>query len=151
MSSGFQKLNPAAEEYSRTHHAEAFCCSCIDFRFVDYTSTENMRKYDHKFDQFAMAGSELYVVQSGKPSFRDVFFQNVEIAIQLHHIKTIVMYSHADCGAYAEYYGTLTGAMERYIHVQNLTALRDILKERYPKLGFKGYYQYLDGHLELVV
>lgn len=143
-------LNPGAIHYSETHKAEALACSCIDYRFIDETANQLRNMFDHQYDMVSIAGSSLFINGHGQPSFRQTFLQNVQIAIELHHIHTLVVIDHMDCGAYREVYGELAPAEERILHIQNLKQLQNTMKELYPSLSYSGYLMELDGTITLI-
>lgn len=137
--------------YERTHKAKALVLFCIDYRFVNDSVFQIVKNYDHHFDLVSMAGAELFVVDNSRPSFKDTFFQNLDLAIELHHIHTFICISHSDCGAYISIYGDVPKHREREVHIQNILALKNLISQRHPTLKFKGYYQHLDGRLEKIV
>jgi len=143
-------INPATELYADTHKATVLVLGCIDYRLIDYLVNNMMERYDQHFDLVVLAGSELFVVDSSYkyfPSFSVTFFENVQIAIKLHHIQRVVAVSHEDCGAYKVKYGDDD---DKQRHVDNLELLGNMIKDKYT-LPFDGHYLSLDGTMEQVV
>ena len=130
----------AVKLYEETHSAPAFVMICIDYRFFQDVVDSVEYEYGGKFDLFSVAGSELFVVRDGRPAFEKSFFQNLDLAIQLHHITTILCFTHADCGAYVSVYGDLPPVEEIKIHRKNVLKLKEVINFRYPSLEFRGYY-----------
>ena len=59
----------------------------------------------NRYDQLVFAGSALGVIQQDHESWYDVFFQHLDIAVQLHEIQDVYIMEHRDCGAYAKFLG----------------------------------------------
>jgi hypothetical protein len=143
-------VNEATKIYADIHKAVVLVLGCIDYRLIDYLVNNMTERYDEHFDLVVMAGSELFVVEQSKsyyPSFNVTFFENVQIAIDLHHIQRVVAVSHEDCGAYKVRYGD-DDCEQR--HIDNLKLLGDMIKSRY-NLPFDGYYLRLDSTMDKVV
>ena len=59
----------------------------------------------NRYDQLVFAGSALGVIQQDHESWFGVFFQHLDIAVQLHQIQDVYIMEHRDCGAYAKFLG----------------------------------------------
>ena len=80
---------------------DALLLSCMDFRLMDdierYMSGRGLRdKYDH----VVLAGASLGAITDKYPAWNKTFWEHLGIAIQLHHIHTVIVMDHRDCGAY---------------------------------------------------
>lgn len=81
--------------------------SCMDLRLLD----EITRFMDHdglnnRYDHVILAGAALGALggDSGKHQhWKRTFFDHLEIAYKLHHIKDVYIIEHRDCGAYREF------------------------------------------------
>lgn len=84
----------------------ALLLSCMDLRLiddiVDFMEGDNM---SNRYDQLVFAGAALGVMQPKHAAWRDVFFQHLDIAVQLHGIRDVYIIEHRNCGAYAHFLG----------------------------------------------
>jgi len=55
---------------------------------------------DGKYDQFILAGAALGAETDKFPAWGTTFWEHVQVAIDLHGIKKIIVMDHRDCGAY---------------------------------------------------
>ena len=88
--------------------------TCIDYRLMDeIVVAMNKLGYKDLYDQFILAGASLgfnygtvdsSLVPLPDNYWQQSFYDNVDIAIQLHHIKQIFLIDHCDCGAYEAFY-----------------------------------------------
>ena len=80
--------------------------SCMDLRLLDdicdFMEGDNLA---NRYDQLVFAGSALGVMQPTHASWRDVFFQHLDIAVQLHEVRDVYIMEHRNCGAYAHFLG----------------------------------------------
>ena len=88
-------------------HAEALALVCIDYRLVDAA----MKFYDEtlhlkdEYDHVGLAGAALAAVSPKFPSSNAAFWDHVQIAKDLHHVKKVIALDHRDCGAYKVAFG----------------------------------------------
>lgn len=140
---------------SRASEVEALAFSCIDFRLVDaalkFFDTDIGAK---DYDLLALAGASLGAVSPKFPSSNAAFWDHVEIAKTLHHIKKIIVLDHRDCGAYKVAFGK-DFASERNAetaqHKAMMTSLRFMLGKKHPDLTAEFYLMALDGSAERVI
>ena len=118
--------------------------NCMDLRLVDDT-VEYMNKHWNKncFDNAVIPGSSLGFLTN--ETWRNGWYQILDISIKLHHATEIFMIDHEDCGYYKEIYGQLPPAEMFKLHVDNLVAVGKILKERYPHIRYSGKFMKLNG------
>lgn len=80
--------------------------SCMDLRLIDdlvpFMEGDNL---SNRYDQLVFAGSALGVIQQDHESWYDVFFQHLDIAVQLHQIQDVYIMEHRHCGAYTKFLG----------------------------------------------
>ena len=115
---------------------EALVVHCIDFRFQGHLNRwldENLG--DGHYDRVALAG--------GVYDFETIFKQ-LELAVQLHKIKKVILINHENCGAYGA-----AGTKER--HTADLNAARKQIAAQYPALEIQTFYHQLNGRLEPIV
>ena len=108
--------------------------SCMDLRLIDdlcnFMDGDNLA---NRYDQLVFAGSSLGVMQPTHAAWRDVFFQHLDIAVQLHDIHDVYIMEHRNCGTYTHFLGreydfpdTPEGQLaEEEIHRKHAGILRD--------------------------
>jgi len=143
------------EKYEATHFAEAMVLTCIDYRFISTIAEylENDPLLADKYDISALAGASLGYNQNKFKSWPITFRQLTDLAIQLHHIKQLIVFDHMDCGAYQLLYPDLklNTEEERLLHIKNINQFIHCLKKVYPKLIFSGYLVHDNGFIETIV
>ena len=80
--------------------------SCMDLRLIDdivpFMEGDNLA---NRYDQLVIAGAALGVIQHDHESWYDVFFQHLDIAVELHQIQDVYIMEHRHCGAYEKFLG----------------------------------------------
>lgn len=143
-------INILAEKREHKNEAEAFLITCLDHRMVDF-EINFMEKKSHmkgEFDTFVMAGAELGILKH--KNWAQCFWEHLELAIELHKIKSVYILSHRDCGAYKLEYGELDGDEELKIHSDNLEEVEELIKAKYPNLEVRKVLMDLDGDFEII-
>ena len=127
--------------------AEVLLLTCLDFRF--FLEISEIMK-DIKYDHVILAGASLGAVWHEKPKWHETFFDHVGLAIRLHQVERVIVLEHRNCGAYGPRecggFGLLgrdpDRDLERRIHAEQATELKEQIARRYQGLGFS------DGLLE---
>jgi carbonic anhydrase len=140
---------------ARAAEIEALAFSCIDFRLVDaavkFFDTD-IRPKD--YDLLALAGASLGAVSAKFPSSNAAFWNHVDIAKSLHHIKKVVVLDHRDCGAYKVAFGKEFAAehnAETAQHKEMMAQLKASLAKKHPDLASEFYLMALDGTAEKIL
>lgn len=85
--------------YQGVHHCEAAVLSCIDFRFwqaiVDYVHQDLGIK---DFDFPSLPGAAKAINDASEND--NLAISCINIPVELHEAKKIILVNHADCGAY---------------------------------------------------
>ena len=134
---------------------EALALTCIDYRLVN----DGMRFFDSmrltkNYDQVALAGAALAAVSPKFPSSNAAFWDHVNIAKQLHHVKKVIFLDHRDCGAYKVAFGKEFAAehdAETAQHKGVMQEAKAMLAKKHPDLGSEFYLMALDGTTERVL
>ena len=128
---------------------EALALTCIDFRLVDagiqFVNSLGLTK---DFDQVALAGASLAAVSDKFPSSNKAFWDHVDIAKALHHIRRVVVVDHRDCGAYKVAFGDKFAPNppeEDAQHKAVMTQMKAQLAQKHPDLTSDYYLLALDG------
>jgi hypothetical protein len=128
---------------------EALALTCIDYRLVDANARFiDGRGLQNNCDQVALAGASLAAVSDKFPSSNKAFWDHVDIAKQLHHVKKLVVVDHRDCGAYKVAFGDKFAPNppeEDAQHKDVMDRLSDQLSRRHPDLSSEYYLMALDG------
>jgi carbonic anhydrase len=137
---------------ARAANVEALALTCIDYRLVDDTVRFfEAQHLTNEYDQVALAGASLAAVSPKFPSSNAAFWDHVDIAKQLHHVKKVVFVDHRDCGAYKVAFGKEFAAArdpETAQHKSVMLQASATLAQKHPDLGCEGYLMALDGTAE---
>lgn len=118
---------------STLHTCQALIATCIDYRLQDYIVKWIGKNFAPRtYDRVAFAGGVLNI---------DTVLKQITIAVNLHHIKKVVLVNHEDCGAYGK-----TGTPEK--HEEDLKKAEIKIKKLFPNLEVSLYYLHLDGTFE---
>jgi hypothetical protein len=133
---------------------EALLLNCIDYRLAAAT-TRYMTEHqmEGKYDQFILAGAALGVENHQFPDWGRTFWDHVKVAIDLHHIRRIVVMDHRDCGFYKGIHGKDLAAEpeeELKVHAAQMHVLKADIARRHPELSVELLLMGLDGKAETV-
>jgi carbonic anhydrase-like protein len=133
---------------------EALLLNCIDYRLTAATSRYMAdRQMEGKYDQFILAGASLGAKTDQFPAWSTTFWEHVQVAIDLHRIRRIIVMDHRDCGAYKEILGldlAANPAEEFDVHAGQMRSLRADIGGRHPGLAVELLLMGLDGKAETV-
>jgi len=140
---------------ARAAEVEALTLVCIDYRLVD----DSVRFFDgmrltNEYDQVELAGASLAAVSPKFPSSNAAFWDHVNIAKTLHHIKKVIVLDHRDCGAYKVAFGKDFASAhdaETAQHKSVMLQLKAELAKKHPDLGYEAYLMALDGTAEKLI
>jgi carbonic anhydrase len=129
--------------------------TCIDYRLVD----DAVRFFHDKhltrdYDQVSLAGASLAAVSDKFPSSNAAFWNHIDIAKTLHHIRRVIVVDHRDCGAYKvafgkDYRGDAAG--ETAQHKTVMEEVKTKLAKTHPELESEFYLMAVDGKTERVI
>lgn len=117
-------------------HTDVLLLSCMDYRLVGKTRRYMVRQGlgDKKYDQIVLAGASLGAVTGKFPEWNKTFWDELGLAIDLHHIHKVMILDHRDCGAYKEIFGkdfAKDPVEETRIHTEQLRELRKQIDDKY--------------------
>jgi hypothetical protein len=126
--------------------ADALLLSCMDYRLVDdIVRYMDGRGMTNNYDHAVLAGASLGAV-SEKLNWGKTFWDHLEVAIRLHHIKKVIVLDHKDCGAYRVVFERdFKGADETAIHAEQLRTLKTAIQAKHPQLAVELLIMDLDG------
>jgi hypothetical protein len=134
---------------------DALLLNCIDYRLTAAT-TRYMAQHrmEGKYDQFILAGAALGAKNDKFPAWGTTFWEHVQVAIDLHGIRKIIVMDHRDCGAYKAILGldlAANPAREFDVHAAQMRALRADIGSKHPQLAVELLLMGLDGKAETIV
>jgi hypothetical protein len=133
---------------------EALLLNCIDYRLTAATTRYMAeQQMTGKYDQIVLAGAALGVGNARFPAWGATFWDHVQVAIDLHHIRRIVVMDHRDCGFYKEIHGKDLAAEpkeEFEVHAAQMHLLKANIGRRHPELEVQLLLMALDGKVATV-
>lgn len=133
---------------------EALLLSCMDFRLIDdIVRYMDGRGLTNNYDHVILAGAALGVLTETNVSWGQTFWDHVDVALKLHHIKKVMVMDHRDCGAYKVFLGpdhAKDAATEFASHAAKLRQLHALIKQKHPELEVELMLMALDGSVEPV-
>ncbi|MFA3783404.1 carbonic anhydrase [Melioribacteraceae bacterium 4301-Me] len=148
-------MNDHSKTYQSPSQAvkiEALLLTCMDFRLIEHKNKYmEMRGLTGDFDQIILAGASLGAINEKYTSWNETFWQHLQLAIELHNIRKVILMDHRDCGAYRiilkkDFYKNRKEETE--IHSEYLNKLAKLIKEKYPHLEIEMLLMDLDGKVE---
>lgn len=128
--------------------------TCIDYRLVeDGVHFFHDKNLTRDYDQVSLAGASLAAVSDKFPASNAAFWNHIDIAKTLHHIKKVIVVDHRDCGAYKVAFGKdyqSEPAGETAQHKTVMEQVKTKLAEVHPELESEFYLMALDGTAERV-
>lgn len=140
LSAGVALLAPAvAKRAEAAGGTDILLLSCMDYRLMDEVAAYMQKRgLKDKYDHVILAGASLGALTSAKPAWGQAFWEHVDVAKQLHHIKKIIVMDHRDCGAYKVFLGAdavSDANKETAAHAEQLRALHSQIKAKHPELA----------------
>lgn len=116
-------------------HCDALVVHCMDYRLQKFLQPWITVRFGYdNFDIISLAGSV---------HDYEMVLKYVQLALQIHTIKTVCLINHEDCRAYGR-----DGTYRR--HRNDLLATRDKLHALFPQLNVETFYLHLDGTFESI-
>lgn len=135
-------------------HAGALLLSCMDYRLIDDTEHYMERRgLKNKYDHIILPGAALGVLTDKYPDWNKTFWEELGLAINLHHIRKVMLLDHRDCGAYKELLGedfAKHPKKEREAHAAQLKGLRELINEKHSELEVETLLMSLNGAVEKI-
>jgi len=133
---------------------EALLLTCIDYRLTAATTRYMAeQQMGDKYDQVILAGAALGAENRKFPDWGRTFWEHVQLAIDLHRIRKIIVMDHRDCGFYKDIHGKDLAAdpkQEFEVHAAQMHVLKADIGRRHPKLEVQLLLMALDGKVETV-
>lgn len=133
-------------------HVDVVLLSCMDYRLMDeIASYMDGRGLKDGYDHLILAGASLGALTGQRPDWGHTFWQHLDVAIDLHHVKRVMVIDHRDCGAYKIFLGEKavdTPAKELAAHTHYLRRLRERIGQKHAGLDVELGLMSLDGKVE---
>lgn len=130
--------------------ASVLVLGCIDPRYSNdlaWYLTHN-QKLHADYDLITMAGAELGVFHSN--CWRDMYNDHINLALKLHGIEEVWVFSHMDCGMYKAFH-SMPKDDDESKHIDTMNELKKMLKASHPELKFQGHIISQMGHIKIVI
>ncbi len=141
-------------ETPAAHAIEALLLSCMDYRLIDdITQYMDARGLTNQYDHIVLAGASLGALAKNFKDWNQTFWEHLKISIELHHIASVILMDHRDCGAYkmllkADF--SKDPVLEERVHGKYLRELAQAIVKRYPKLEVETLLMNLDGTVQTI-
>jgi len=133
---------------------EALLLTCIDYRLTAATTRYMAEQgLERKYDQFILAGAALGAENAKFPDWGRTFWEHVQLAIDLHQVRKLIVMDHRDCGFYKDIHGKDLAAdpkQEFEIHAVQMRRVRRDIGRRHRELQVELLLMGLDGKVETV-
>jgi carbonic anhydrase len=136
------------------HTTEALLLSCMDYRLIDdIVKYMDGRGLTNQYDHVILAGASLGALTKNFKEWNKTFWDHLKVAIDLHHINSVILMDHRDCGAYkvilkADF--SKDPKLEEDVHAKYLRELAQEVRKRYPKLEVETLLMNLDGTVQTI-
>lgn len=136
------------------HTTEALLLSCMDYRLIDdIVKYMDGRGLTNQYDHVILAGASLGALTKQFKEWNKTFWDHLKVAIDLHHINSVILMDHRDCGAYkvilkADF--SKDPKLEEDVHAKYLRELAQEVRKRYPKLEVETLLMNLDGTVQTI-
>ena len=116
-------------------HCDALVVHCMDYRLQKFLQPWITVRFGYdNFDIISLAGSV---------HDYEMVLKYVQLAVQIHRIKTVCLINHEDCRAYGR-----DGTYKRHRH--DLLETYSKIQVLFPQLQVETFYLHLDGTFELI-
>lgn len=88
-------------------------------------------------DQVSIAGAIKAIAENPQGPEAQVLFKQIQLSKELHHIETVILMNHTDCGAYGGRKAYTTLAEEREKHIADMRAVREYILTRFSDLSIE--------------
>jgi len=79
-----------------------------------------------------LAGAAKTIADPTAPEHQATAMDQIDLAVRLHGVRTVILMNHTDCGAYGGKEAFTTGEQERKRHTVDLKKARGIILRRFP-------------------
>lgn len=117
------------------HTCKALIIHCMDFRLMEpIFSYLKKRGLVGMCDEVSLAGAIKSIADDPNGPVSQTLLKQIELSKALHHIDTVILMNHTDCGAYGGHAAFASLTEEREKHTQDMRAVRNHITSRFPEL-----------------
>ena len=121
-----------------SHTCTSLIIHCIDFRLgKPIKKFLELEHYLGDCDIVSVAGAAKNISAPASPAEAEFVLKQVDISNRLHHIETVMLMNHTDCGAYGGRAAFASADAERGAHIADMRNAKEIILSRYPNLTVK--------------
>ena len=134
------------EEKSDLDHydADAYTVRCVDDRFWRVFKKFLKNRGIKKLDPKTPAGAAKVFSSPVKEGDKDYNLRELDISINLHHVKKVMLFNHHACGAYGGFSAFDNDPDKEFqFHASELRKAREAILQRFPNLVVETYF--IDG------
>lgn len=147
----YQVVKPSAARAATT---DALLLSCMDFRLTDdIVRYMDGRGMTDKYDHVVLAGASLGAMTDKFTEWGKTFRDHLQVAIDLHQVKQVIIMDHRDCGAYKTILGkdfARDPVNETRVHAEYLAKLAADIRTLHADLAIETLLMSLDGSVEVI-
>ena len=110
--------------------------SCIDYRFWPDALPLLEKKFG-EFDLIELAGGSKNLSSPTLEADRIAVLESINVSVELHGAKQIILTNHLDCGAYGGSKEFKTTEDEIDFHRSELRKAAEVVNKFFPNLGIK--------------
>jgi len=121
---------------SNPHICEALLIRCMDFRLHSELGKWigdagiNIGGYD----LLSLAGAGKNIADGNKEIISYLLLQ-IGVSVNLHKAKTVILFHHSDCGAYAQSYKFSSPKEEKEKQFEDMRTAEKVISEEYPQIN----------------
>ena len=118
-----------------SHTCKSLVLHCIDFRLGEpIKKFLESEQYLGDCDIVSIAGAAKNIAAPASPAEAEFVLKQIEISNRLHHIETVMLINHTDCGAYGGKAAFASAETEHDAHVSDMQKAKEIIMQKYPNL-----------------
>ena len=123
------------------HSYRALLINCMDPRLQGENEIKIAKACGVEQGQYEVldyAGPSLWMTNPHQPSHTETFWWEFEqVSLGVHHISSIIIVGHSDCGGFALKGAPQEPAVEKAVIVKSLKSAVIAVKQKYPNLEVK--------------
>lgn len=127
---------------------EVLLLTCIDFRFPCRVARYmRERGLEGNYDLAILPGASLGVNRADKPHWNQTFADIMNVAVDAHKIKKVIIMDHEDCLAYRRICGCTNNEDVIPHRVEHKQMAVEWIQKNYPQIELEYAYIDLDGRV----
>lgn len=129
-------------------HASTYLITCMDFRLIDdVCKVMDLMGFNNNYDHFIVAGGSLGLIQDKFPHWGQTAIDHMEIGLNLHEFRKIMLIDHEDCGAFKKFMPYQNKDEEYSNHKTCMQKAYHTLAKKFPDFEFSVFMMDLYGNV----